>query len=70
VAPLTAQTCGDEKDLRQPVGPVEFSAVIPPGGTLMLRWRDVKGSSSPMMGVDDVRLECSARPRSLTFILR
>jgi hypothetical protein len=70
VAPLTAQTCGDEKDLRQPVGPVEFSAVIPPGGTLMLRWRDVKGSSSPMMGVDDVRLECTARPRSLTLILR
>jgi hypothetical protein len=69
-APLTAETCGDTAELRQTVGPLELAAEIPPGGTLILRWRDVKGASSPMMGVDDVRFECSAKPRSLTLILR
>ena len=69
-APLTAETCGETADFRQAVGPLDFSAEIPPGGVLVLRWRDGKGSSSPIMGIDDVRFECSARARSLTLILR
>ena len=69
-APLTSETCGETAECRQPIGPLEFPAEIPPGGALILRWRDVKGASSPMMGVDDVRFECTARPRSLTLILR
>lgn len=69
-APLTAETCGDTAELRRTVGPLELAAEIPPGGTLILRWRDIKGASSPMMGIDDVRFECSAKPRSLTLILR
>jgi hypothetical protein len=69
-APLTAETCGETADFRQAVGPLDFSAEIPPGGVLVLRWRDGKGSSSPIMGIDDVRFDCSARARSLTLIIR
>lgn len=69
-APLTSETCGEAGESRITVGPVEFPAVIPPGGALLVRWSDEKGSSSPMMGIDDVRFECAARPRSLTLILR
>ena len=69
-APLTTETCGEMTERRQAIGPFEFAAAIPPGGVIILRWRDVKGASSPMMGIDDVRFECSARPRSLTMILR
>lgn len=69
-APLTAETCGETSDLRRNVGPVGLDVSLPPGGVLVIRWRDAKGASSPMMGVDDVRLECAARPRSLTLVLR
>ena len=69
-APLTAETCAGISDLRQGVGPIELGVALPPGGVLVFRWRDAKGASSPMMGVDDVRFECTARPRSLTLILR
>ena len=69
-APLTAETCAGISDLRQGVGPIELGVALPPGGVLVFRWRDAKGASSPMMGVDDVRFECTASPRSLTLILR
>jgi hypothetical protein len=69
-APFTAETCGDKEEYRNAVGPLEFSAAVPPGGVLLLRWRDEKGASSPLMGIDDIEFSCSARPRSMVLIMR
>lgn len=69
-APLTAETCGDATELRTAVGPVQIPGEIPAGRAILLRWRDETRTSSPLMGIDDVHFGFSARPRSLTLILR
>jgi hypothetical protein len=37
-----------------------LKAKIPPGGVLAIRWRDPKRSASPMMGIDNFRIEHDA----------
>ena len=46
-------------------------AKVPAGAVLILRWRDPVRASSPMMGVDNIRLDFTLRPAfGLRFIVR
>ena len=57
-APLTADAVVETgTDCRRNEGvPVDLDVTVEPGQALLLRWRDVNRASSPLMGIDNVKL--------------
>ena len=71
-APLTALTRMSETTLRQEVVLSEAlpREKIPVGGVLILRWRQEKVSSGPMMAIDDVEVKFDGATKGFGVMIR
>lgn len=69
-APLTTETRGERSEYRQSVPAFALEAKIPAGGVLAIRWRDPKRSASPMMGIDNFRIEHDAVESGMVITVR
>jgi len=71
VAPYVAGDAEAQGEFRQAVTVTQgLPPRIPAGGVLIVRWRHEKGSSGPMMAIDNVRLELPDMKTGTTVILR
>ncbi|MBO7166405.1 MAG: fibronectin type III domain-containing protein [Kiritimatiellae bacterium] len=69
-APLTSATCGETKIYEKHIELDAIQEVVPQGAMVLIRWRDVKRSKSPLMSIDNVTFKYTLTPSPTMIYLR